>query len=98
LIVSWQLTDQKNGKDTHTMSNDNVFALKKPDTFVDDPITNILRQGAKKLLAQALKTKIEIFLNNYRQLSDELGGIRQEYSNLWWSETKPNTGAKDVPN
>ncbi|MBW2613687.1 MAG: hypothetical protein JRE12_15200 [Deltaproteobacteria bacterium] len=48
------------------MSNDNVIDLKKPEPFVDDPITDILRQGARKLLAQALETEIEIFLNNYK--------------------------------
>ena len=61
MTVSRQLTDQKIGKDTHTMSKDNVIDLKKPEAFVDDPITDILRQGARKLLAQALETEIEIF-------------------------------------
>jgi putative transposase len=46
------------------MSKDNVIALKKPDTFVDDPISEILRQGARSLLAQALETEIESFLIN----------------------------------
>ena len=45
------------GKDTHTMSEDNVIKLKKPDVFVDDPITDILRQGARKLLTQALERR-----------------------------------------
>ena len=43
------------------MSKDNVIKLKKPDVFVDDPITDILRQGARKLLTQALETEIEVF-------------------------------------
>ena len=33
------------------MPKDNVIELKKPEPFVDDPITDILRQGARKLLA-----------------------------------------------
>ena len=37
-------------KDTHTMSKDNVIELKKPERFVDDPITEVLRSGARKLL------------------------------------------------
>ena len=28
------------------MSKDNVVAMKKPETFIDDPISEILRQGA----------------------------------------------------
>ena len=55
------------------MSKDNVIALKTPDTFVDDPISEILRQGARSLLAQALETEIEIFLNQHRDLRDKMG-------------------------
>ena len=58
------------------MSNDNVIELKKPDTFIDDPITEILRQGAQKLLAQALETEIEMFISQYKDLSDEMGRQR----------------------
>jgi transposase-like protein len=73
---SQQLTDQKNGKDTHTMTKDNVISLKKPEPFVDDPITEILRNGARKLLTQALETEIEIFISQYRDFKDELGRQR----------------------
>jgi transposase-like protein len=58
------------------MSNDNVIELKKPDTFFDDPITDILRQGARKLLAQALETEIEIFISQYKDLTDQMGRQR----------------------
>ena len=30
------------------MTKDNVIDLKKPETFTDDPISEILRNGAKK--------------------------------------------------
>jgi transposase-like protein len=66
----------KKGKDTHTMSNDNLIELKKPDTIIDDPITDILRQGARKLLAQALETEIEIFISQYKDLTDQMGRQR----------------------
>lgn len=62
------------GKDTHTISQDNAIKLKKPDVFVDDPITDILRQGARKLLTQALEAEIEIFVHQYKDLVDELAG------------------------
>jgi len=45
------------------MTKDNVIELKKPGSFVDDPITDILRTGAKKLLAEALEAEIESFLS-----------------------------------
>ena len=58
------------------MNQDNVIDLKNPEPFVDDPITAIIRQGARKLLAQALETEIELFTNQYADLKDELGRQR----------------------
>jgi len=55
------------------MTNDNIISLKKPQPFVDDPIAEILRNGARKLLAQALEVEIELFINKYKDISDELG-------------------------
>ena len=55
-------------KDTHTMPKDNVIEFKKPDPFVDDPITDVLRTGARKLLTEALEAEIEDFLSQYREV------------------------------
>jgi len=52
------------------MKRDNVTELKKPETFVDDPLTDILRSGARKLLAEALEAEIESFLAMYADLKD----------------------------
>ena len=57
-------------KDTHTMPKDNVIDFKKPEPFVDDPITDVLRTGARKLLTEALEVEIEGFLSQYRDLRD----------------------------
>ncbi len=37
------------------MKQNNVIDLKNPETFFDDPLTAILRKGARKLLATALE-------------------------------------------
>jgi transposase-like protein len=58
------------------MGKDNVIKLKKPETFVNDPITELLRQGARKLLAEALEAEIESFLSEYGDLKDEQGHRR----------------------
>lgn len=58
------------------MTNDNVISLKKPESFIDDPITEILRNGARKLLTQALEAEIELFMAQYKDLTDELGHQR----------------------
>ena len=55
------------------MSKDNVIDLKKPEPFIDDQITAIIRQGARTLLAQALEVEIELFINQYADLKDEVG-------------------------
>lgn len=63
-------------KDTHTMGKNNVLDLKKPGSFIDDPITQILREGAKKLLATALEAEINEFIEKYSQLLDSTGHRR----------------------
>ncbi|MBW2035516.1 MAG: transposase [Deltaproteobacteria bacterium] len=52
------------------MTKDNVIEFKKPERFIDDPITDVLRTGARKLLAEALEAEIEGFLAQYRDLRD----------------------------
>jgi len=58
------------------MNKDNVIELKNPEPLVDDQITAIIRQGARKLLAQALEAEIELFISQYVDLKDEIGRQR----------------------
>ena len=37
------------------MVNNNIIDLKNPEPFINDPITDILRNGVTELLAQALE-------------------------------------------
>jgi transposase-like protein len=43
------------------MSNTTVICLRQPDT-IDDPLTEVLRSGARRLLAQAVEAEAEAFL------------------------------------
>ena len=95
MIVSRQSTGHRNGKDTHTMSKDNVIAIKKPDTFVDDPISEILRQGARSLITQALEIEIEIFINQYKDLRDQMG-LQRIVRNGYLPERQIQTGIGPV--
>jgi putative transposase len=52
------------------MAKDNVIDFKKPEPFVDDPLTDVLRAGARTLLKEALEAEIEGFLTHYRDLKD----------------------------
>ena len=55
------------------MPQDNVIEFKKPETFFEDPISEILRNGARKLLAEALDAEIKTFLLRYKELKDATG-------------------------
>src|SRR3954469_18450571 len=44
-----------------------VLRLRQPDT-IDDPLTDILRAGARKLLAQAIEIEAEAYLASMREL------------------------------
>ena len=50
------------------MTKDNVIDLKKPESLINDPITEILRNGARRLLARALETEVEVFMSQYPDL------------------------------
>ncbi len=43
-------------------SSSTVVSLRQPDRLDDDPLTDILRQGARQLLAQAVEAEVEAFL------------------------------------
>ena len=44
------------------MKKDTVVELKKPEVVAEDPLTEVLRQGARKLLMHALEAEVENFL------------------------------------
>jgi len=55
------------------MKKDNVIEIKTPETFIDDPLTEILRQGARSLLTQALEMEIETVIDQYKDFKDQKG-------------------------
>jgi transposase-like protein len=57
------------------LEENNVLTLKNP-AFADDPLTDILRQGARKLLAQAIEAEVESFLAQHLELRDDHGRAR----------------------
>ena len=97
MIVSEAINRPTIGKDTHTMSKDNVIDLKKPEAFVADPITELVRNGAKQILAKALEAEISIFINHYKELTDDLGRQRI-VRNGYLPEREIQTGIGTVDN
>jgi transposase-like protein len=78
------------------MNKDSLIELKNPEPFIDDPITEILRNGAKKLLAEALELEIAGFLSQYADLKDDQGRMRI-IRNGYLPERKIQTGIGPVP-
>ncbi len=60
------------------MSNDNVLALRKPEVSheVRDALTDVLRDGARRLLAQAVEAEVTEFLVRYEGEQDAAGRMR----------------------
>jgi len=78
------------------MEKDNLIELKNPEPFIDDPITEILRNGAKKLLAEALEAEIAGFLSQYADFKDDQGRMRVT-RNGYLPEREIQTGIGPVP-
>ena len=57
------------------MTDTNVIKLAQPGTFSDSP-TEILRNGARALLTQAVETEVADFLGRYADLKTEAGHQR----------------------
>ena len=58
------------------MKEDSVVELKMKGPIIDDAITDILRKGARQLLAQALEAEIELFIDQFAEMRDEQGRQR----------------------
>ena len=58
------------------MSNDTVIAFTKPTEFPADPLTDIVRKGARELLATAVAAEVSEFLAAHAHLLDEEGRAR----------------------
>ncbi len=58
------------------MKDDTVVFLRQPGTFSDDPLTDILRAGARQLLAQAIEAEVEGHIVAHAELTDAQGRRR----------------------
>ncbi len=58
------------------MREDTVVQLRQPGTFSEDPLTEILRLGARRLLGQAVEMEVKAFVEMHADLTDEAGRRR----------------------
>jgi putative transposase len=78
------------------MKHDSVVELKKKEPFIEDPITDILRKGARQLLAQALEVEIDLFISQFAEMRDTQGRQRI-VRNGYHSERQIQSGIGPVP-
>lgn len=57
------------------MPNDTVIALRQPEA-ISDPLTDVLRNGARQLLAKAIEAEVDVFLEQYAELQTPDGHQR----------------------
>ena len=57
------------------MPDDTIVALRQPGGF-SDPLTDILRHGARQLLAQAVEAEVAAFFTAHADLTSEAGRQR----------------------
>jgi putative transposase len=62
-------------KGRYAVTQDNIVKFAEPGTF-EDPLTEVLRSGARKLLAQAIEAEISDFLDRHSRFLTEEGQQR----------------------
>lgn len=79
------------------MKEDNVVEYRNPGVAmpVGDPLTEVLRQGARELLQQAVEAEVAEFVGRHRELKDELERQRV-VRNGYKPERTIQTGIGDV--
>ena len=58
------------------MTKDTVVAFRAPEEFSPDPLTDLLRQGARQLIAQAVEAELNAFLASHADQTDAAGRRR----------------------
>ena len=58
------------------MQENTVVAFRNPSDFQEDPLTDVLRTGARQLLSQAVEAEVASYLDAYAGLVDDAGHRR----------------------
>ena len=58
------------------MTENTIVQLRQPGTISEDPLTEVLRLGARRLLAQAVEMEVTTFVEMHADLTDEAGRRR----------------------
>ena len=77
------------------MKKHTVVGLKKPFEIAKDPLTELLRTGAKKLIAEAVEAELQDFLEQFTEYRNQLGQ-QQIVRNGYLPERELQTGIGPV--
>ena len=55
------------------MKENTVIAFRNPADFQEEPLTEVLQAGARKLSVQAIEAEATVFLESYAVLVDDAG-------------------------
>ncbi|HIJ94122.1 MAG TPA: hypothetical protein HPP84_12360 [Rhodospirillaceae bacterium] len=77
------------------MKENTVIAFRNPADFQEEPLTEVLQAGARKLLAQAVEAEAALFLDAYAVLVDD-AGRRRVVRNGYLPERAIQTGIGPV--
>lgn len=77
------------------MSKNKIIAFKKPGEISEDPLTELLRRGARQLIAEAVEAELQDLLQHYADLRNNLGH-RQIVRNGFLPEREIQTGIGPV--
>ena len=73
------------------MTEDTVVELRQPGAFSDDPLTDVLRSGARQLLGQAIESEVAAHMAAHAHLTDE-AGLRRIVRHGYLPERDVQTG------
>jgi len=77
------------------MSQNKIIELKKPGEFNEDPLTELLRNGARQLISDAVEAELQDLLSQYAELKNEQGHL-QIVRNGYLPERSIQTGIGQV--
>ena len=58
------------------MGEDTIVEFRQPGSIEEDPLTEVLRAGARHLLVQAVEAQVMSFVEAHGHLTDEAGRRR----------------------
>ena len=82
-------------KKGYVMSKNKVIALKKPGELSEDPLTELLRVGARRLIADAVEAELQELLSEYATFKNGQGHL-QIVRNGYLPEREIQTGIGSV--